>query len=145
MRFKLALISKGLRHLFAVEVIALGVFQACPDFKGIKTNYGQRRRFCQRFKLALISKGLRRLAMLWLCCTRGFKLALISKGLRLRLEITPCKGFCFKLALISKGLRPGVAFRVEVPGPFQACPDFKGIKTSAKTLALFRAPVSSLP
>ena len=59
-RFKLALISKGLR------------LQQMPHHAGKV-----------RFKLALISKGLRRLERDFLILIAGFKLALISKGLRL--------------------------------------------------------------
>ena len=105
------------------------MFQACPDFKGIKTLRISLLRLEISFKLALISKGLR-------LCNNGvfgflgcFKLALISKGLRpnevLRFEWQ----ISFKLALISKGLRQNAMTKLAVFSLFQACPDFKGIKT----------------
>ena len=127
--FKLALISKGLRHL-SLAIYSKGLqFQACPDFKGIKTGtFGRCPRRCrfqacpdfkgikttcrrvarqchQGFKLALISKGLRPVYCQGLDALGSFKLALISKGLR-RLSfghLFQMPGF--KLALISKGLR----------------------------------------
>ncbi len=58
-RFKLALISKGLRPYNSVDFAENAEFQACPDFKGIKTPQEFRLRFVSCFKLALISKGLR--------------------------------------------------------------------------------------
>ena len=60
MRFKLALISKGLRRWFVGQVGHAWAFQACPDFKGIKTHQAAHTQVVNRFKLALISKGLRR-------------------------------------------------------------------------------------
>ena len=118
--FKLALISKGLRLR---ERISL--------------------RIPPRFKLALISKGLRRDESQAFQFFDRFKLALISKGLRpappVRIRFPPS----FKLALISKGLRRhDVSFRGELM--FQACPDFKGIKTTLHEVeTVFH--VSSLP
>ncbi len=58
-RFKLALISKGLRLALPLGVCPANLFQACPDFKGIKTFSARSQLGRRRFKLALISKGLR--------------------------------------------------------------------------------------
>ena len=98
-------------------------FQACPDFKGIKTN----------FALTLADDAL------------GFKLALISKGLRRGGHNFPLKTWSFKLALISKGLRQCPLDGFGVGFGFQACPDFKGIKTIASAQLPARNRVSSLP
>ncbi len=62
------------------------MFQACPDFKGIKTRILGRFGCATGFKLALISKGLRLPMTNTLLNRQGFKLALISKGLRLPLK-----------------------------------------------------------
>ena len=59
----------------------------------------------------------------------SFKLALISKGLRPASVVASAAISSFKLALISKGLRPWPAIKVYASKAFQACPDFKGIKT----------------
>ncbi len=80
--FKLALISKGLRPARAASVLLVVVFQACPDFKGIKTGLRAGLRTMPSFKLALISKGLRPLLASANAEAASFKLALISKGLR---------------------------------------------------------------
>ena len=59
------------------------VFQACPDFKGIKTSSPVTMLVAlKRFKLALISKGLRHNFSDRHDISLSFKLALISKGLR---------------------------------------------------------------
>ena len=50
---------KGIKTLFARSLGSAQRFQACPDFKGIKTMPPGVRGVPQRFKLALISKGLK--------------------------------------------------------------------------------------
>ena len=120
--FKLALISKGLRRWPPSYPAYSCLFQACPDFKGIKTGQYLRGRA-------------------WWC----FKLALISKGLRRHEKWTQFHSCRFKLALISKGLRLAWAHKLMIAWTFQACPDFKGIKTIRMVLCLRRYLVSSLP
>ena len=143
------------------------LFQACPDFKGIKTLTSDSYDDLFGFKLALISKGLRP----WTWCSSAmsncFKLALISKGLRrvprmvYRLKLFQAcpdfKGiktlFSYKILLMLrfqacpdfKGIKTRIAGRIAGRIVFQACPDFKGIKTAAKACANAFSTVSSLP
>ena len=87
------------------------------------------------FKLALISKGLRRLVPIDDKRSARFKLALISKGLRLVWQVWFPLFARFKLALISKGLRLSPLAQALHCSRFQACPDFKGIKTVSVSAA----------
>ena len=73
----------------------------------------------------------------------GFKLALISKGLRLPPGF-PFELFGFQACPDFKGIKTGLRVLLPFRVAFQACPDFKGIKTH---LSLLKPPllVSSLP
>ncbi len=106
-RFKPALISKGLRLSSSRASSRRSSLQASPDFKGIKT------------PLPAPSR----------CASGGFKPALISKGLRLGALDGFRRPQSFKPALISKGLRPLDGGHVGDGDGLQASPDFKGIKT----------------
>ena len=83
------------------------MFQATPDFKGIKTK----------------SSSLATHSFM------GFRPPLISKGLRLRGAGKPGRNSGFRPPLISKGLRQIHRSAFAYARWFQATPDFKGIKT----------------
>ena len=121
--FKLALISKGLRLPAADWVEVSRRFQACPDFKGIKTRAV--RGFCfLGFQACPDFKGIKTpLALFGGRRVRCFKLALISKGLRPMACAMAFSAMGFKLALISKGLRPQLEPKIKNILQFQACPD----------------------
>ena len=119
-------------------------FQACPDFKGIKTP--NRSSLCEfrGFKLALISKGLRPLQNRWPMAEKRFKLALISKGLRPSVLGASSFFSRFKLALISKGLRLTKSFVFKGNSSFKLALISKGLRLNqgARRGAI---RVSSLP
>ena len=98
------------------------MFQACPDFKGIKT-----------LVLGLILHGV-----LFQACPdfKGIKTASLSTFAEILFQACPdFKGI--KTAWVWSELSTLVAF--------QACPDFKGIKTAGLKQMTNRAHVSSLP
>ena len=97
-------------------------FQACPDFKGIKTPFNT---------LAL--------------CAKAFQACPDFKGIKTMFQVGDLGlGAGFKLALISKGLRL-CRWKLPEKPAFQACPDFKGIKTYKLTWKPWVTGVSSLP
>ena len=59
---------------------------------------------------------------------KGFKLALISKGLRLAGKVN-INGVGFQACPDFKGIKTSLVVEFAFHGVFQACPDFKGIKT----------------
>ena len=81
-------------------------FQATPDFKGIKTARHLTFAIVYCFRPPLISKGLRRLYLRQIGqLLIGFRPPLISKGLRRRLKRAAFAAYGFRPPLISKGLR----------------------------------------
>ncbi len=151
-RFKLALISKGLRLFLLITPFKGFSFQACPDFKGIKTDQSDGLRKFQMFQACPDFKGIKTESQTcaWKRCL--FQACPDFKGIKTppgntadaRSPFQACPDFkgiktrwpCpmpllrrFKLALISKGLRPQRVVAGARQAGFQACPDFKGIKT----------------
>ena len=113
---------KGIKTALAWAVAVTMLFQACPDFKGIKTLHEVEYVGHNCFKLALISKGLRPSAFAALDSAAAFQACPDFKGIKTK-TMWSCR--CFR--------------------KFQACPDFKGIKTFLATRAKYSTRVSSLP
>ena len=80
--FKLALISKGLRHRHPWLCDNGPGFNLALISKGLRLKVRGEHLYSHGFKLDLISKGLRHSPVAQLLVTRRFKLALISKGLK---------------------------------------------------------------
>ena len=74
-----------------------------------------------------------------------FKLALISKGLRLGDGTTQILQQLFQACPDFKGIKTLHSPLADPGFWFQACPDFKGIKTYHAPIALSPPLVSSLP
>ena len=121
---------KGIKTAQGASHLVLPWFQACPDFKGIKTSLCPIIRSALSFKLALISKGLRLCAILTLGVIPRFQACPDFKGIKTYPSHQCPQQVAFQACPDFKGIKTRHCVHVFQCKKFQACPDFKGIKTA---------------
>ena len=120
-------------------------FQACPDFKGIKTNPLDRFCMLNCFKLALISKGLRHSLAAWRVPSKSFQACPDFKGIKTTALAVLLGLDLFQACPDFKGIKTSWHSNPAQAGRFQACPDFKGIKTSSAGASAGRSAFQACP